>query len=70
MDIRTEVGNDSHRAAALSFNNLYVAAGLNYYLKQSHIYKADNTETVTPSYALMNFSAGTDVQWKGKYQLV
>lgn len=58
--------SDSHRAAALSFNNLYVAAGLNYYLKQSHIYKADNTETVTPSYALMNFSAGTDVQWKGK----
>ncbi len=55
-----------HRSAHLSFNNLYVAAGLNYCLRQSHIYSADETETVTPSYVLLNFSAGTDVQWKGK----
>jgi iron complex outermembrane receptor protein len=48
------------------FNNLYVAAGLNYYLRQSHIYSADETETETPGYALLNFSAGTDLQIKGK----
>jgi iron complex outermembrane receptor protein len=47
----------------LSFNNLYVATGLNYYLKQSRIYSTDETETKTPAYALLNFSAGTDIQW-------
>ena len=47
-------------------NNLYVAAGLNYYFRQTHIYSADDTETATPAYALLSFSAGTDVQVKGK----
>ena len=48
------------------FNNLYVAAGLDCYLRQSHIYRVDETETETPAYMLLSFSAGTDVQWKGK----
>ena len=48
------------------FNNLYVAAGVDCYLKQSHIYSADDTETATPGYVLLNLSAGTDVQLKGK----
>ena len=48
------------------FNNLYVAAGLDCYLKQTHIYSVDETETMTPSYMLLSFSAGTDIQWKGK----
>ena len=48
------------------FNNLYVAAGVDSYLRQSHIYSADDTETVTPGYALLNLSAGTDIQVKGK----
>ncbi len=56
----------SRVVSGLSFNNLYVAAGLNCYLKQSHIYSADDTETVTPGYALLNLSAGTDIQIKGK----
>ena len=56
----------SHAVSGLSFNNLYVAAGLDCYLKQSHIYSADDTETVTPGYALLNLSAGTDIQIKGK----
>ena len=56
----------SHAVSGLSFNNLYVAAGLDCYLKQSHIYSADDTETVTPGYALLSLSAGTDVQIKGK----
>lgn len=47
-------------------NNLYVAANLDYYLKQNHIYSADYTETVTPGYALLNLSAGTDFQLRGK----
>ena len=48
------------------FNNLYVAAGLDCYLKQTHIYSADDTETATPGYALLSLSAGTDIQVKGK----
>lgn len=56
----------SHVISGLSFNNLYVAAGLDCYLKQSHIYSADDTETVTPGYALLSLSAGTDIQIKGK----
>ena len=56
----------SHAVSGLSFNNLYVAAGLDCCLKQSHIYSADDTETVTPGYALLSLSAGTDVQVRGK----
>ena len=48
------------------FNNLYIAAGIDYYLKQTHIYSADDTETTTPAYVLLNLSVGTDVQIKGK----
>jgi iron complex outermembrane receptor protein len=43
-------------------NNLYVAAGLDCYMRQSHIYSADDTETVTPGYVLLSLSAGTDIQ--------
>ena len=31
-----------------------------------HTYSADDAETVTPGYALLNLSAGTDIQVKGK----
>ncbi len=47
-------------------NNLYLAAGLDCYLKQTHIYRADDTETETPGYGLLSLSAGTDIQVKGK----
>ncbi len=47
-------------------NNLYVAVGLDCYLKQTHIYRADDTETETPGYALLSLSAGTDIQVKGR----
>ena len=54
-------------AAHRSFlNNLYVAAGLDCYLKQTHIYSADDTETKTPGYALLSISAGSDIQVKGR----
>jgi len=48
------------------FNNLHIAAGLDCYLKQTHIYRADNTETATPAYVLLSLSAGTDIQVKGR----
>ena len=47
-------------------NNLYIAVGLDCYLKQTHIYRADDTETETPGYTLLSLSAGTDIQVKGK----
>ena len=51
--------------AAFSLNNLYIAADIDYYFKQNHIYSADETETVTPAYTLLGFSAGTDVLMHG-----
>ena len=48
------------------FNNLYIALGLDCYLRQTHIYRADETETETPGYALLSLSAGTDIQVKGR----
>ena len=56
----------THNAKGLSADNLYIAAGIDCYLKQNHIYAVDNTETATPSYSLLNISAGTDLTWKGK----
>ena len=50
-----------HFTSGVSFNNIYVAASTECYLKQSHVYSADNTETPTPSYTLLNLSAGTDL---------
>ncbi|MBQ9260571.1 MAG: TonB-dependent receptor [Prevotella sp.] len=55
--------NSIHRSL---LNNLYIAAGLECYLKQSHIYSADDTETMTPGYALLSLSAGTDINVNGK----
>jgi iron complex outermembrane receptor protein len=47
-------------------NNLYVAAGLDCYLKQKNIYNDGDTETPTPGYALFSLSAGSDIQVKGR----
>ena len=47
-------------------NNLYLAFGLECYLRQNHYYMADDTETATPSYTLLNFSAGTDLLLHGR----
>ena len=44
-----------------TFNNTYVALGLECNLAQNHYYKVDDTETRTPSYTLLSLSAGTDL---------
>lgn len=49
-----------------TLNNAYVAVGLECYLRQNHYYMADQTETATPSYTLLNLSAGTDLIIKKK----
>ncbi|MBP5339434.1 MAG: TonB-dependent receptor [Prevotella sp.] len=58
--------HDQHPFHRSLLNNFYIAANLDCYLKQTHIYSADDTETVTPGYALLGLSAGTDIQMKGK----
>ena len=55
--------NAVHRSL---LNNLYITAGLDCFLRQSHIYSADETETATPAYALLSLSVGTDIQVRGK----
>lgn len=45
-------------------NNTYVAVSLECNLRQNHFYAAENTETATPSYTLVNLSAGTDFRNK------
>ena len=57
---------DVHHVHRSLLNNLYIAAGLDCYLKQTHVYSADDTETATPAYALLSLSAGTDVQVNGR----
>lgn len=47
-------------------DNLYVRAGMECNLRQDHYYKANNTETATPSYTLFSLSAGTDVKLHGR----
>ncbi len=49
-----------------TFNNLFVKLGLECNLKQDHYYAANETETETPSYTLLNLSAGTDILHKGR----
>lgn len=49
-----------------TFNNTYVSVGLECYLRQSHYRSAYATETATPSYTLLNVSAGTDIRVKGR----
>ena len=44
-------------------NNTFVKIGMECTLRQSHAYTADDTETVTPSYTLLNLTVGTDILW-------
>ena len=48
------------------FNNAFVAVEVDWNARQDHFYAIDNTETATPSYTLLNLSAGTDIVIKGK----
>lgn len=54
----------THRGKWL--NNAYVAVGMECHLRQNHYYKADETETATPSYTLFNLSVGTDLMVCGR----
>ena len=60
-DLRYDIIRDGNRL----LNNTFVAVGLECYLKQDHVRKANDTETCTPSYTLFNISAGTDLRRNG-----
>ena len=47
-------------------NNLFAKVGLDVNFRQNHFYAADDTETATPAYALLNAAVGTDVLVKGR----
>jgi len=58
-DIRIDI---KHLSSA--FNNVYFSFGIEHDFKQTNIYSAYNTETVTDGYTLLNAGLGTDVMWK------
>lgn len=59
-ELKYEITHHGHT----TFNNAYVALGLECDLAQNHYYKVDDTETRTPGYALLSLSAGTDLNIK------
>ena len=61
-ELKFELTHHNH----VTFNNAYVALGLECNLEQNHYYKVDDTETRTPSYTLLSLSAGTDIMIRKK----
>ncbi len=61
-DLRYDIVRDGRHC----LNNTYVSAGMECYLRQTHVHTANETETATPSYTLFNMSAGTDVLLHGR----
>ena len=49
-----------------TFDNLFLKFATSCYLRQNHYYAANNTETATPSYTLLNVYMGTDIKSHGK----
>ena len=47
-----------------TLTNTFVAMGLECFLRQANAHTAYNTETATPSYTLLNLTAGTDIRWR------
>ena len=60
-DIKWEVLHDGR-----VLNNAFVSLGVDYNFKQDHYYRADDTETATPAYCLLNAAIGTDIMFKGR----
>ena len=60
-DIKWEILHDGR-----VLNNAFVSLGVDYNFKQDHYYRADDTETATPAYCLLNAAIGTDIMCKGR----
>lgn len=57
-DLRYDIIHDGR-----TLTNTFVAMGLECFLRQANAHTAYGTETVTPSYTLLNLTAGTDIRW-------
>lgn len=57
-DLRYDIIRDGR-----TLTNTFVSLGVECYLRQSHAHTAYGTETATPSYTLLNMTAGTDIRW-------
>ena len=57
-ELKYEITHNSDK----TFNNAYVALGVESNFPQKHYRKVDNTETATPGYVLLNLSAGSDIK--------
>ena len=57
-DLRYDIIRDGR-----TLTNTFVSLGLECYLRQDHAHTAYGTETPTPSYTLLNLTAGTDLRW-------
>lgn len=60
-DVKWEILHDGR-----VLNNAFVSLGVDYNFKQDHYYRADDTETATPAYCLLNAAIGTDIMCRGK----
>ena len=60
-DLRYDIVRDGNRL----LNNTFASVGLECYLRQNHVRTANDTETRTPSYTLLNMSVGTDLHRGG-----
>jgi len=60
--LRYDIVRDGRRL----LNNTFAAATTTCSLRQSHAHTANATETPTPSYTLVDLSAGTDLQHRGR----
>ena len=61
VDVKYELTHDGK-----VFNNAYLAARMDWCMKQDRYYAAYDTETMTPSYLLLGLSAGTDILIKDR----
>ena len=61
-DLRYDIIRDGQ-----TLTNTFVSMGLECYLRQNHAHTAYGTETTTPSYTLLNLTAGTDIRWHHRH---
>ena len=57
-DLRYDIIRDGQ-----TLTNTFVSLGVECYLRQANAHTAYGTETTTPSYTLLNMTAGTDLRW-------
>ncbi len=65
-DLRADLKKLAVGSRELAVKNSYFKIGMDNFLAQNRIFSAYNTETTTPSYALINLGVGTDVTMNNK----